>query len=100
MRPRVAGGLVGVVFGVVLCWSGMSDPQVVRDALLFHSAYLFLFFGSAVAVATAGLQLLRRHRARALVTGEAVGWPRERLQRRHVTGSLIFGLGWGLSNAC
>src|SRR4051794_26789382 len=100
MRSRAGGGLIRVVFGGVRGRRGMSAPRVVRAALLFHSAYLFLFFASAVAVAAAGLEVLRRRRARALLADEPIRWQRERPQRRHVTGSLLFGAGWGLSNAC
>ena len=100
MRPRLAGALVGLVFGIVLCWSGMIDPNVIREALLFESAYLFLFFGSAVLVATVGVELLRRREAHALLTGAPVSWKRERAARRHVVGSLLFGVGWGIADAC
>ena len=37
-----------LVFGVTLSGRGMSDPDVIRGALLFQEAYLFLFFASAV----------------------------------------------------
>ena len=100
MGPRSAGAVVGLVFGFVLCWSGMIDPNVIREALLFENAYLFLFFGSAVLVATVGVELLRHWRARALLTGAPVSWTRERAGRRHVVGSALFGLGWGVANAC
>jgi uncharacterized protein len=97
---RVVGGVVGVVFGVTLSWAGMSSPDVIRDALLFRSSYLFLMFASAVVVATIGVHLLRRARVRAAVTGERIAWTVERPQRRHVVGSLLFGVGWALADAC
>lgn len=97
---RLAGAVLGMVFGFVLCWSGMVDPNVIRGALLLEQSYLFLFFGSAVAVAAVGVELLRRQRARTLLTGAPVGWRRERPQRRHVVGSVVFGVGWGVANAC
>jgi uncharacterized protein len=97
---RLAGLLVGLVFGVVLCWTGMSDPDVIRGALLLEEAYLFLFFASAVAVASAGVWLLRRSHARALLTGERVDWRDEPPQRRHVVGSVLFGVGWAVAGAC
>jgi uncharacterized membrane protein YedE/YeeE len=100
MRTQVAGLGIGVVFGVVLSWSGMTSPEVIRSALLFEEAYLFLFFGSAVLVSTAGLAVLRRTGTRAVLTGAPVGWTRERPERRHVLGSLVFGLGWGVAGAC
>jgi uncharacterized protein len=97
---RLAGLLVGIVFGVTLSWTGMSSPEVLREALLLDNAYLYLFFASAVATSTAGLWLLRRARVRALLTGEPVGWVREAPRRNHVVGSLIFGLGWAIADAC
>jgi uncharacterized protein len=100
VRTHVAGGLIGVVFGVTLSWTGMSSPEVLREALLLDNAYLYLFFASAVATATLGLWLLRRARVRAVLTGEPVGWAREAPRRNHVVGSLIFGVGWGVADAC
>jgi uncharacterized membrane protein YedE/YeeE len=97
---RAAGLAVGLVFGVTLSWTGMSDPDVIRGALLFQEAYLFLFFASAVLVATTGVWLLRRRRARALLTGERVEWREEAPQRRHILGSVLFGTGWALADAC
>jgi uncharacterized membrane protein YedE/YeeE len=100
MGARVAGLTIGVAFGVLLCWSGMSSPDVIREALLFEDSYLFLFFASAVLVATIGQRLLRRLRARALLTGAPISWTAQRLERRHVVGSVVFGVGWGVANAC
>jgi uncharacterized membrane protein YedE/YeeE len=100
MSTRVAGGVVGVVFGVTLSWTGMSSPEVLREALLLDNAYLYFFFASAVATATLGLLVLRRARVRALLTGEPVAWTRDAPRRRHLVGSLVFGLGWGVADAC
>jgi uncharacterized protein len=92
MRPRLAGLGVGLVFGLVLAWSGMMSPDVIRGALLFEDSYLFLFFASAVATAAIGLRLLR--------SAGRVTWTPQPPERRHISGALIFGLGWGISNAC
>jgi uncharacterized membrane protein YedE/YeeE len=61
---------------------------------------MFLFFASAVATAVIGLQLVRRYRERAVLTGAPIGWKPERPERRHVVGAAVFGLGWGLTGAC
>src|SRR5215218_9644129 len=96
---KVKGLLVGLVFGVTLSWAGMSSPDVIRDALLFHEGYLFFMFASAVATAAAGQALLRRRASAGAGagagTGERLTFPRERVERRHVTGALLFGIGWG-----
>jgi uncharacterized protein len=100
MRARIAGLALGTVFGVVLSWSGMTSPTVIRSALLFQHAYLFLFFASAFLVSTLGTWGLRRVGARAWLTGQRVSWTPEPPARRHIVGSLVFGLGWGVADAC
>jgi hypothetical protein len=100
MRTRAAAGVVGLVFGVTLCWTGLTSPVVLRDGLLFHSAYLYLFFASAVITAFAGLRLLRVRRTRALLTGEPVRWSPVKPARPHVVGALLFGVGWAVADAC
>jgi uncharacterized membrane protein YedE/YeeE len=100
MRARTAGALVGVVFGVALSWSGMTSPDVIRQALLFEKSYLFLFFASAVLTAFLGQRVLLAVKARALVTGEPIGWTTVRPQPRHIVGSVLFGIGWGVADVC
>jgi uncharacterized membrane protein YedE/YeeE len=78
----------------------MTSPEIIRQGLLFESSYLFLFFGAAVTTAFVGLWLLRRRAPRALLTGERVSWEPVRPERRHVAGSLLFGIGWGVAGAC
>jgi hypothetical protein len=97
---RLTGFGVGVVFGVTLSWTGMSSPDVIRDALLFRDPYLYLMFASAVITAFVGIRLLRARGARALLTGETIGWSVDRPQPRHIWGSLLFGIGWAISGAC
>jgi uncharacterized membrane protein YedE/YeeE len=95
---RLAGLVVGLVFGVTLSWTGMSDPDVIRGALLFKESYLFLFFASAVLTATVGVRLVRGRRA--VLNGERIDWKSVPIQRRHVVGSVLFGTGWALADAC
>jgi len=97
---RLAGAAVGVAFGFVLTWSGMVDPDVIRGALLFEESYLFLFMGSAVGTAAIGLRIVRRVRERAVLVDQPIVWTTERPQRRHLVGSVVFGIGWGVSGAC
>jgi uncharacterized membrane protein YedE/YeeE len=100
MRVRIAAAAIGLVFGIMLCWSGMSSPDVIRGALLFEHSYLFLFFASAVGTASAGLALLRRRERRALLIDTPLVWTRDSPARRHIIGSLVFGIGWGVADAC
>jgi len=100
MPARAAGLGVGLVFGVTLSWSGLSSPEVIRDALLFKDAYLFLLFASAVLVAAVGIALLRRAERRALLVDAPITCEPERPARRHLAGAALFGLGWGIADAC
>ena len=100
MRARLTGALIGAVFGVALCWTGMSSPEVIRGALLFEDSYLFLMFASAVATAFVGLRVLRAVRSRAVLADKPVAWSVSKPARNNVTGAVLFGVGWALSGAC
>jgi len=100
MRVRIAALAIGLVFGITLCWSGMSSPDVIRGALLFQQSYLFLFFAAAVGTAALGLALLRRRERRALLIDTPLVWTRDSPARRHIIGSVLFGIGWGVADAC
>ena len=97
---RLAALVVGFVFGLALCWSGMTDPDVLRNGLLFKDFYLYGFFLSALSTAFIGLRVLKVLQARALLTGEPVSWTAVAPERRHVVGSLLFGMGWAIADAC
>ena len=97
---RFAAFVVGAVFGLTLSWSGMTNPDVLREGLLFRDPYLMLFFASALATAFVGLRVLKLVRARALLTGEPVAWTTVRPARHHVVGSVLFGVGWAVADVC
>ena len=78
----------------------MTNPDVLRDGLLFRDPYLMLFFASALATTFVGLRVLKALQARALLTGEPVSWTTVRPERRHVAGSVLFGTGWAVADAC
>jgi len=97
-RTLAAGALVGMAFGVTLSWTGIISPDVIRSGLLFEDSYLYLFFGAAVLTSFVGLRLVRGRRA--LLTGARLDWESNPIERRHIVGSLVFGLGWGIADAC
>lgn len=99
-RVRAVSVGFGIAFGFLLAWGGLADPDVIRAMLLLEDSYVYLMLASAVAVGLAGTRLLARRRARALLTGEPVACTTDRPQRRHVTGSVLFGTGWAIACAC
>lgn len=89
---------VGIAFGFLVTGSGFGNYATIHQALLLRSWYLFAVFGSAVAVAAAGLALLRR--AGTTRYGGPLRLPHGPARRSQVYGAAIFGVGFGLTGTC
>ena len=94
--------LCGLIFGVGLIASGMSDPAKVLGFLDLGGDWdpsLALVMVGAVAVAVGPFAWVRR-RGRDLF-GVPLDLPRsDRIDRRLLLGSVLFGTGWGLAGIC
>src|SRR5205814_5335319 len=99
-RIRAIAALLGVVFGFMLCWATFANPDAIRRMLLFEDWYLYAMFPLAVGTGFVGIRLLRRGGFRALCSGTPVSWTVRRPERRHVAGSVLFGIGWAVADAC
>lgn len=93
---------LGLLFGIGLVISGMSDPAKVLNFLDLAGAWdpsLAFVMGGAVVVAFFGYRLvLKRDRP---VVGSSFRIPtRSELEPRIFVGPAIFGFGWGLSGFC
>ena len=88
----------GTAFGFLITGSGFGNYATIHQALLLRSWYLYAVFGSAVAVAAAGLALLRG--AGTTRYGGPLRLPHSPPERRHLYGAVIFGAGFGLTGAC
>jgi uncharacterized membrane protein YedE/YeeE len=100
MRVRAVAVSSGIAFGFLISWAGLANPDRIRSMLLFEDWYLYPMFVSAVAVGFLGLHAMRGAGFRALVTRDLVTWTTTPLERKHVVGSVIFGLGWAIADAC
>lgn len=103
VRFRFTAALIaGVVFGLGLAVSGMLNPRRVQAFLDLFGDWdpsLGLVLGAAVAVAFAGMQLMRRMRHPLL--DQAFFMPtKTAIDTRLVLGSAIFGVGWGIGGLC
>lgn len=98
----LAAALFGLLFGLGLVVSGMTDPARVLAFLDVAGAWnpaLAFVMGGAVAVAAAAFAIARRRRVSAL--GAPIQLPdRSRIDGRLLGGAAVFGLGWGLSGIC
>ena len=100
VKVSATAAVLGVAFGFAISWIRATDPDAIRRMLLLEDLYLFGVLGVSTATAFVGIRLLRRVHARALVNGEPLSWTAVRPERRHVTGSAVFGIGWGIANTC
>lgn len=94
--------IVGLVFGIGLIVSGMTDPAKVLGFLDLGGTWdpsLVFVMGGAILVGSIAFRFAGR-RERSLL-GEAMHLPSAtRIDRRLVLGSLAFGAGWGLAGYC
>ena len=94
--------LAGLVFGLGLIVSGMTDPSKVTGFLDLAGAWdpsLALVMGGAIGVGLVAFRFART-RPRALLGGPMQLPTTRQIDRRLVLGGLTFGIGWGLAGFC
>ena len=94
--------LAGLVFGLGLIISGMTDPSKVLGFLDLTGAWdpsLAFVMGSALLVGSLAFPFVMKRNKSML--GEAMRLPTAtQIDRRLVLGGLTFGVGWGLAGYC
>ena len=95
-------GLAGLLFGLGLIVSGMSNPAKVSGFLDITGTWdpsLVFVMGGAISVGLVAFTFARRRSLTLL--GLPMDLPASRrLDARLVGGSVLFGLGWGLAGIC
>ncbi len=92
--------LLGAVFGLLLSLAGATTFDFYAKLFLFKDPQLAQVIASAVLVSAVGIWLIRRFRVQALMTGEPIQFESKPMQKHLVLGSLLFGMGWGLTGSC
>lgn len=94
--------LAGLVFGIGLIISGMTNPAKVLGFLDLAGLWdpsLALVMGGAIAVGVLAFGIARK-RSKSLL-GEPMRLPgATQVDRRLLLGGLAFGVGWGLAGFC
>ncbi len=99
---RIVEFAMGLLFGIGLILSGMTDPGKVMGFLDLFGAWdpsLALVMGGAIAVGTVAFAVARQ-RATAFLGGVMHLPQAGQIDRQLVLGSLVFGVGWGLAGFC
>ena len=102
MKHRISEFVVGLLFGIGLILSGMTDPGKVIGFLDLSGAWdpsLALVMGGAILVGVFAFALAKKRTTTFL--GGALQLPTSNdIDKRLLAGSLIFGAGWGLAGFC
>ena len=99
---RMIEFIVGLLFGLGLLISGMTDPGKVLGFLDLAGTWdpsLAFVMGGGVMVGLLGFGLAKKKTTS--LSGQAFHWPdMTQIDRPLVLGSLMFGVGWGLAGFC
>lgn len=93
---------LGLLFGVGLVVSGMSDPAKVLNFLDLFGTFdpsLAFVMGGAVLVAFIGFRLALARQAPVLAPRFQLPTRRD-IDARLIVGAALFGIGWGLGGFC
>lgn len=95
-------GIVGLVFGLGLVISGMSNPAKVIGFLNLSQPWdpsLAFVMGGAIAVGLPGFYWAKKQKTSAL--GLPMNIPsNSQIDKSLMVGAVMFGLGWGLGGFC
>ncbi len=102
MKNRIVEFAVGLIFGLGLIVSGMTDPGKVLGFLdvagLWDPSLAFVM-GGAIVVGLFAFAVAKKRTTSFL--GGVMQLPTARdIDRRLVLGSMVFGMGWGIAGFC
>jgi len=99
---RISEFFIGLLFGLGLLLSGMTDPGKVLGFLDLFGLWdpsLALVMGGAIAVGVFAFAFAKKRTTNFF--GGALHLPKNNsIDKRLVIGSLIFGAGWGIAGYC
>lgn len=99
---KITEFLLGLLFGLGLLLSGMTNPKKVQDFLDVTGTWdpsLALVMGGAIAVGIFAFSFAKRQQKS--LFGQPMDWPSEsKVTYRLCIGSALFGVGWGLAGFC
>ena len=102
MLASITALLSGLIFGLGLLLSGMGNPAKVQNFLDFSGQWdpsLALVMGGAIAIGLLAFTWAKT-RSKALL-GDLMQLPASQsIDKRLITGSAMFGVGWGLAGFC
>lgn len=103
MNRNIVSIISGILFGLGMNISGMVNPENIIGFLDIFGNWkpeLIFVMGGALAVFTPIYHFVIKKKSHAL-NGEEFSFPKnKKIDKKLITGSAIFGLGWGLGGFC
>lgn len=91
--------LVGIVFGIVFVKAEIISWFRIQEMFRFQSFHMYGVIGSAVAVGTLSIFLIKKFNIKT-ISGEPIQIAPKEYNKGVIFGGLIFGLGWAITGAC
>ena len=102
MKKQLTDFIVGLLFGMGLILSGMTDPGKVigfLDILGHWDPSLSLVMAGAIGVGLFAFAMAKKRTTS--LWGDELRWPRlDQIDLPLIMGALLFGAGWGLAGFC
>jgi len=90
----------GALFGFALAYSGAAIPEVVLSFLRLEDLGLLFVIGGGLLVTALVYNLIPKLIQRSIFGHPFVTKDRAVIMKRTILGSVIFGVGWGLTGLC
>lgn len=91
--------LVGIVFGIVFVKAEIVSWFRIQEMFRLQSFHMYGVIGSAVAVATLSVWLIKKFNVKT-IHGEEITFHPKKFNKGQIIGGLLFGFGWAMTGAC
>ena len=99
MKFNVIGLLFGAGFGFVLAAANLHEYATIHNMLSLEEFDVFGLMGLAIGTSLPLLAIMERAKVKTVLAG-TLSLSRSKVQKHHVVGGAIFGIGWAVSGTC
>lgn len=99
MKFNIIGLLFGAGFGFVLGAANLHEYTTIHNMLSLKEFDVFGLMGLAIGTSLPLLAIFERAKVKTVLAG-TLSLSRSKVQKHHVVGGAIFGIGWAVSGTC
>jgi uncharacterized membrane protein YedE/YeeE len=92
--------ILGTIFGLLLVSIGGTTFDIMAGMFLFENFQLPIVLTLAVATGAVGMFLVKRMKAKSIISQKEITFGAVSFSRRVFIGALLFGTGWALTASC